>query len=119
MLKQLIRTLTENARKYTPAGGEITLRSGTRGAGEVFFTVQDTGCGIAQEDLAHIFDRFYRADAARSREQGGTGLGLSIAKWIVDNHGGHFEVLSRELLGTRFTICLPAWNERIERGTGE
>ena len=112
MIKQTVRVLTENAGRYTPKGGAIRLRAMTNAKGEACFEVQDTGAGISGEDLAHIFDRFYRADAARSRENGGTGLGLSIAKWIVENHGGHFEVLSREGLGSRFTVCLPAWKEQ-------
>ena len=70
--------------------------------------VQDSGIGVSQEDMQHMFDRFYRSDPARTRQSGGTGLGLAIARWIVDRHGGHFEVLSREGLGTRMTVCLPA-----------
>ena len=70
--------------------------------------VQDSGIGISAEDMQHMFDRFYRSDPARARQSGGTGLGLAIARWIVDRHGGHFEVLSREGLGTRMTVCLPA-----------
>ena len=66
--------------------------------------VQDQGIGMKAEDAEHIFERFYRADEARSK--GGSGLGLSIAKWIVDRHGGQFEVLSREEFGTRMTIIL-------------
>ena len=62
------------------------------------------GSGISESELPHIFERFFRADEARSSE--GTGLGLSIAKWIVDKHGGHFEVLSRKDLGTRIRIVL-------------
>ena len=111
MLKQCVRVLTENASRYTPKGGSVRLRAMANAKGEACFEVQDTGAGISGADLEHIFDRFYRADAARSRENGGTGLGLSIAKWIVENHGGHFEVLSREGLGTRFTVCLPAWKD--------
>ena len=106
MLKQCVRILTDNAARYTPKGGTIRLQA-THNSAEAHIEVQDTGCGIGSEDIRHIFDRFYRADAARSRESGGSGLGLSIARWIVDNHGGHFEVLSREGLGTRFSICLP------------
>ena len=69
---------------------------------------QDSGIGVSAEDMQHMFDRFYRSDPARTRQSGGTGLGLAIARWIVDRHGGHFEVLSREGLGTRMTVCLPA-----------
>jgi Signal transduction histidine kinase len=69
--------------------------------------VEDEGQGISQQDLPHVFDRFYRTDESRARQTGGSGLGLSIAKWIVDRHGGFFEVVSRVGLGTRFTIVLP------------
>ena len=106
MLKQCARILTDNAVKYTPEGGAILLRAYQNAAGEACFAVQDSGIGIPPEDVKHVFERFYRADPARSRNSGGTGLGLSIAKWIVSRHGGHIEVLSREGLGTRFTVCL-------------
>lgn len=107
MLKQTARILVENAAKYTPEGEEIKLKAGVKEGNVAFFTVQDSGIGMAQEDIPHVFERFYRADSSRTRETGGTGLGLAIAKWIVDKHGGWFEVLSREELGTRITVCLP------------
>lgn len=106
MLKQTLRILVNNATRYSEAGSKIILSAGMEGTNKVFFSVQDMGCGIAREDLPHIFERFYRSDPARKRE-GGTGLGLSIAKWIVDEHDGHFKILSREGLGTRFTVVLP------------
>ena len=108
MLKQCARILTDNALKYTPEGGLICLRTYTNAAGEACLEVQDSGIGVSAEDMQHMFDRFYRSDPARARQSGGTGLGLAIARWIVDRHGGHFEVLSREGLGTRMTVCLPA-----------
>ena len=114
MLKQCARILTDNARKYTPEGGVIALRAYKNAQGEACLEVQDSGIGISSEDMQHIFDRFFRSDPARGRESGGTGLGLSIAKWIVDAHGGHFEVLSRENLGTRMTVCLPAAEEALQ-----
>ncbi|MBQ6075493.1 MAG: sensor histidine kinase [Lachnospiraceae bacterium] len=104
LLKQAVRILLDNAAKYTAAGDEILLRTGRDDNGRPFLQVQDTGIGMARADVEHMFERFYRADEARSVE--GTGLGLSIAKWIVDKHGGHFEVLSREDLGTRIRIVL-------------
>lgn len=107
MLKQCARILSDNALKYTPEGGIIYLRAYANDAGEACMEVQDTGIGISGEDMQHVFDRFYRSDPARARQSGGTGLGLSIAKWIVERHGGHFELLSREGLGTRMTVCLP------------
>ena len=69
--------------------------------------VNDTGYGIDADALPHIFDRFFRTDQSRARQTGGTGLGLAIAKWIVERHGGWFEVLSREGIGTRMTMVLP------------
>ena len=62
--------------------------------------------------MFHIFDRFYRTDSSRARQTGGTGLGLSIAKWIADAHNGYFDVITREGVGTRITLCLPAAQDR-------
>ena len=104
LLKQAVRILLDNTAKYTAAGDEILLKAGRDDNGRPYLQVQDTGIGMARADVEHMFERFYRADEARSVE--GTGLGLSIAKWIVDKHGGHFEVLSREDLGTRIRIVL-------------
>ena len=107
MLKQATRILVDNAAKYTPEGNLITLKAMTDNNGAPTIVVQDNGIGIAGQDMSHIFDRFYRSDPARGRQQGGTGLGLSIAKWIVDRHNGYFEVISREEIGTRISIHLP------------
>lgn len=107
LIKQAVRILSDNAKKYTPEGGTIILRARYDDAVPTA-VVQDTGIGISESDMAHVFDRFYRSDPARVREKGGTGLGLSIAKWIVDRHEGYFEVLSSENMGTRITIRLPA-----------
>lgn len=104
MLKQAVRILVDNAAKYTAEGDEIILSTGKTGDGHPYLQVQDTGIGMAQADVEHMFERFYRADDARSYQ--GTGLGLSIAKWIVDKHRGHFEILSRTDLGTRIRIIL-------------
>lgn len=112
MLKQCVRILCENARKYTPAGGTISLKAYTTDDGWRCFQVQDEGIGIGEADAPHIFNRFYRSDPARGRNSGGTGLGLAIAKWIVDRHGGYFELLSREEIGTRVTVSLPP--ERVK-----
>lgn len=112
MLKQCARILTDNAVKYTPSGGIICLRAFENAEGFPCFEVQDSGVGVSSKDAPHIFDRFYRSDPARSRQSGGTGLGLSIARWIVERHGGHIDLLSREDLGTRMTVCLPA-NENL------
>ncbi len=106
-LRQLFLILIDNALRYTPAGGEVWVEvAGRNGKAQV--TVADEGPGIAVEDLPHIFDRFYRADKARTRENGGTGLGLAIAKWIVDAHRGDIEVRSAPGRGTRVSVTLPA-----------
>ncbi len=106
MLKQTLRILADNARKYTKDMDEIKFLAGRRGS-ECFFSVQDAGIGMAEKDITHMFERFYRSDEVRNSGIGGCGLGLSIAKWIVDKHHGHFEILSREGLGTRITVWLP------------
>ncbi len=106
LVKQALRILVDNSIKYTPAGGHITLRAGVE-QGAARLSVQDEGQGIDAESLPHIFDRFYRTDESRARQTGGTGLGLAIAKWIVDRHGGWFEVRSWPGVGTRMTIVLP------------
>jgi len=107
LLKQAVRILTDNAAKYSPEGSRITFRA-YREANSVCVDVQDNGIGVSRADAERMFDRFYRADAARNSETGGSGLGLSIARWIVDRHGGRFRVISREEIGTRVTIVLPA-----------
>ena len=107
LIKQAARVLVDNAMRYTPEGGSIRLSAGSQD-GAVYFEVQDSGIGIDKEDVPHVFDRFFRDDPARARQSGGTGLGLSIARWIVERHGGHFEVLSRPGIGTRIRVVLPA-----------
>lgn len=105
LIKQAVRILVDNAAKYTKAKDEILLRTGFGSNNEVFLQVQDSGIGMKEADVEHMFERFYRADEARSFD--GTGLGLSIAKWIVDKHNAHFEIVSREELGTRINIFFP------------
>ena len=105
LIKQAARILIENAAKYTPEGGEIKLRS-LVSDGHPAFSVQDSGIGISESDIPHIFDRFYRADDSRSKQTGGSGLGLAIAKWIVERHGGRFDIISRKDIGTRITVIL-------------
>ncbi|MCI9267958.1 MAG: HAMP domain-containing histidine kinase [Lawsonibacter sp.] len=110
LIKQVLRILMDNSLKYSPAEGRVYLR--VSGSGEqVRVTVQDEGMGIPPDGIPHIFDRFYRTDLSRDRKTGGTGLGLSIAKWIVERHGGWFEVASRPDVGTRITAVLPALRE--------
>ena len=106
LTKQALRILVDNSIKYTPAGGHITLSAALRD-GMARLSVQDEGQGIDAGSLPHVFDRFYRTDQSRARQTGGTGLGLAIAKWIVDRHGGWFEVRSWPGVGTRMTIVLP------------
>ena len=107
LIKQSMRVLVDNAAKYSPEKRRILVSVQDNGR-EVRLSVEDEGQGISQQDLPHVFDRFYRTDESRARQTGGSGLGLSIAKWIVDRHGGFFEVVSRVGVGTRFTIVLPA-----------
>ena len=105
LLKQAARILIENASKYSPDGTEILLQTFSEN-GKTGFSVQDSGIGISESALPHVFERFYRADDSRSKQTGGTGLGLAIAKWIVDRHDGHFELVSRTNIGTRISIIL-------------
>ncbi len=106
-LSQVFWNLIENAIKYTPDGGTIEVRLRRRG-NEAIFTVRDNGVGIPEEDLPHVFERFYRVDKARSRETGGTGLGLAIVKQLVNLHGGEVKVASVHGEGSVFTVILPA-----------
>lgn len=105
-LVQVLSNLVSNALRYTPPGGTITLAGELRASG-VALCVRDTGSGIAPDALARIFDRFYRADAARTGSQGESGLGLAIAKAIVEAHGGTISAASVVGKGTEFTIVLP------------
>ncbi len=104
-LAEVLQNLLDNALQYTPPGGQINVTASLNG-NEVTFTVADTGIGIPESDLERIFERFYRVDAARSREAGGTGLGLSIARHIVDAHGGRIWVESAVGRGSRFHFSI-------------
>jgi heavy metal sensor kinase len=105
-LRRVVANLIDNAIRYTPAGGGVTVS--VRGeANDAVLTVSDTGIGISEEQLVHIFERFYRADGARQRGQG-SGLGLSICRQIVDEHGGTIAAESAEGEGTTFTVRIPA-----------
>ena len=107
MIKQSARILVDNACKYTPEGEDITIRVGMKEQ-KPFYEIEDHGIGMKQENLEHIFDRFYRADDVRNSKTGGTGLGLSIAKWIVDQHNGYYQIISFDQVGTRFTVYFEA-----------
>ncbi len=107
-IKQLILILVDNAVKYTPEGGEVTVSMEKAERGRVRFSVKDTGIGISEADREKIFDRFYRVDKARSREMGGNGLGLAIAQEIVNLHKGEISVESEQGKGTKFLVELRA-----------
>ena len=106
LITRMILNLLDNAVKYTPAGGEISLAL-TRQNGNAEIVVRDTGIGIPEVDRQRIFDRFYRVDKARSRALGGAGLGLSIVRWIVEVHGGEIRIDSTPGRGSTFTVDLP------------
>jgi heavy metal sensor kinase len=105
-LKQVAVNLLDNAIKYTPEGGEIRVRTAARN-GTAVLEVADNGIGIPEGALPHLFERFYRVDKARSRQQGGAGLGLSIVKSICAAHSGRVEVQSKEGEGSSFRVELP------------
>jgi two-component system phosphate regulon sensor histidine kinase PhoR len=110
---QIVGNLLDNAIKYTPDGGTITV--GAHPAGEFFeLFVRDNGIGIPEEDLPRLFERFYRVDKARSRELGGTGLGLAIVKHLVAAHNGSMRVESHVNQGTTFFFTLPAGEAALE-----
>ena len=106
VLRQALLNLVDNAIKYSPEGARITIRVGQE-SGDAILEVSDTGPGIPMELQARIFDRFYRVDQSRSRDNGGTGLGLSIAKWAVEVNGGSLTLESRNGSGCTFRITLP------------
>jgi len=103
-IEQVLLNLLQNALTFTPRGGRITLGAEQQGD-QVAIWVRDTGTGISSEDLPHIFERFYKADHARTG--GGTGLGLAIAKHLVERHGGQIAAASQPSHGTTITFTLP------------
>jgi two-component system OmpR family sensor kinase len=105
-LTQLLLILIDNALKYTPEGGRVTVGLRLDDVG-VELLVRDTGVGIAPADVPHVFERFYRADPGRSRDPGGTGLGLPITQWIVEQHGGTITLESQPGHGTLVSVLLP------------
>jgi two-component system phosphate regulon sensor histidine kinase PhoR len=106
-LQEILQNLLDNAVRYTLPGGKISVTA-TAKSGGIVVAVSDTGIGIPKADQERIFERFYRVDAARSRESGGTGLGLSVAKHLVEAQGGHIEVQSEIGRGSTFSVGLPA-----------
>jgi len=105
-LTRLFFILIENAVKYNTEGGLVQVQLSEQ-SGHAVFRIMDSGIGIAEKDLGHIFDRFWRADKVRSRGMGGAGLGLSIARWIVDRHQGTIEVASQLGKGASFIVKIP------------
>jgi signal transduction histidine kinase len=106
-IDRLLLILVDNAVKYTPAGGRCEIELSRNGE-QAQITVSDTGLGIAESDLSSIFERFTRADRARSRDIPGAGLGLAIARWITDAHGGTIAAESRVGAGSVFRVSLPS-----------
>lgn len=111
LLEQAFANFIENAVKYTPRGGKVTIRTEEQD-GRVLVIVSDTGIGIPEEEIPHLFERFYRVDKERSRKAGGTGLGLSIADWIIKAHKGTVSVESKLGEGTNFIVSLPKDGDR-------
>jgi two-component system OmpR family sensor kinase len=110
-LRRVLLNIVENALKFTPPGGCVELRVANENQGWVTLEIQDTGAGIPPEALAHVFERFYRADSSRTRQSwqmGGSGLGLSLARELVEAHGGTIAISSRVGQGTTVTLRLAA-----------
>lgn len=105
-LREVVANLLTNAIRYNRDGGRVDVALEVE-SGRAVLTVTDTGIGIPEKEQSQVFERFYRVDKARSREQGGSGLGLAITKWIVEAHGGTISFTSREGSGTTFTVHLP------------
>jgi heavy metal sensor kinase len=116
-LRQLFLNILENAVRYTPCGGSVSI-SVARNKETAVVTISDTGIGIAPEHLPHIFQRFYRVDKARSRAEGGSGLGLAIAKYIAEAHGGKIDVESQVSKGSIFCVTLPLAREPVLQQRG-
>jgi heavy metal sensor kinase len=109
-LKQLFLNLLDNAMRYTPSGGTISI-SMVRSGDNAVIAIKDSGIGIPEEHIPHIFERFYRVDRARSRAEGGAGLGLSISQHIAGMHGGKIEVESQVGQGSTFSVFLPLFGK--------
>jgi heavy metal sensor kinase len=118
LLRQAFTNLIDNAIKYAPRGSVVSIAVRRNGEAEAVVDVTDEGPGIAPEHAAHVFDRFYRVDGARSRDEGGAGLGLSIARWAVEVNGGHIRLQSEVGKGSTFSVFLPLSPERGTAGRG-
>jgi len=117
-LERLFLSVLDNAVKYTPSGGHVSLGFRLED-GQAVVEVTDTGIGISESDLPHIFERFYRADQTRSRETRGSGLGLAIAKWIAEKHAGSIAVESRLQQGSVFVVRIPLAEDKRNAAEGE
>ena len=106
LMQRVLENLIRNALKFTPAGGEINIRLDKK-PGAVAIAIEDTGCGIAEEDLEHVFDRFYRAENTTQERTNNAGLGLAIVRKILDLHGSRITVSSQLDRGTCFEFDLP------------
>jgi signal transduction histidine kinase len=106
-LRQVLTNLFDNALRHTPPGGRIRVRADLV-QDSVRLSIEDTGSGIPSEHLPRVFERFYRVDPGRAREQGGTGLGLAIVKHLVEAHGGHVQAESTLGRGTAIRLTFPA-----------
>jgi two-component system, OmpR family, phosphate regulon sensor histidine kinase PhoR len=105
-MRTAIMNIVSNSVKYTPDGGQVLLSTEVTG-GFINFTVQDTGIGISQEDLPHIFDRFFRVKGKATRHITGSGLGLALVKEVVEAHQGYIDVQSTPQVGTTFILSFP------------
>ena len=112
-LEQILINLLDNAIKYTPEGGRVTVSAIEKDSKDIQFSIEDNGIGIPKEDLSRIFERFYRVNKGRSKELGGTGLGLSIVKHLVQAHGGRVWVDSQPGKGSVFYFTVPKRREGI------
>jgi signal transduction histidine kinase len=109
----VVLVLLDNAIKHTPQGGEVRIAVNTE-ASDGMLQIVDTGPGIPREHLPRVFDRFYRADSVRNRNDGGTGLGLAIAKSLIDAHGGQLSLANALGAGTAATLRLPKLDESAD-----
>jgi signal transduction histidine kinase len=116
-VERLVMAVLDNAVKYTPAGGQVWFRSFREPAYAVV-EIEDTGIGISPDDVPRIYDRFFRADQARSREVPGSGLGLSIARWVLEAHQGSIDVRSKIGAGSLFRVKLPLATDGAEFAFG-
>jgi heavy metal sensor kinase len=118
LVHHALMNLIHNAIKYTPNGGTITVDVNAMSSGQVVIEVRDTGPGIPATHRDRIFDRFYRVEASRSREEGGVGLGLSIARWAIEANGGQIELASDGASGSLFRVTLPPADSSSAVGKG-